>query len=92
MNVPGIVSIATFYLLILAVGIWAGWKQRGKGSQGGTESIMLAGRDMGTFVGILTMTGAVLKYLYEYKMFDFNSGSILQNSYLGWRRICYWIG
>jgi high affinity choline transporter 7 len=51
------VSIVTFYILILAVGIWAGWKNRGKGSQGGTEQVMLAGRDMGTFVGILTMTG-----------------------------------
>lgn len=56
-NVPGLVSIVTFYILILAVGIWAGWKNRGKGSQGGTEQVMLAGRDMGTFVGILTMTG-----------------------------------
>nr|CAH0098348.1 unnamed protein product [Daphnia galeata] len=55
-NVPGLVSIVTFYLLILVVGIWAGWKNRGKGSQGGTEQVMLAGRDMGTFVGILTMT------------------------------------
>ncbi|EFX66306.1 hypothetical protein DAPPUDRAFT_302757 [Daphnia pulex] len=55
-NVPGLVSIVTFYILILAVGIWAGWKNRGKGSQGGTEQVMLAGRDIGTFVGILTMT------------------------------------
>lgn len=56
LNVAGLVSIVTFYLLILCVGLWAGWKQRGKGSTG-TESVLLAGRDLGTFVGILTMTG-----------------------------------
>lgn len=55
-NVPGLLSVVIFYFLILVVGIWAGWKNRGKGSQGGTEQIMLAGRDMGTFVGVLTMT------------------------------------
>jgi high affinity choline transporter 7 len=68
-NVPGLVSIVTFYLLILVVGIWAGWKNRGKGSQGGTEQVMLAGRDMGTFVGILTMTGKDI--LIRYKFVNF---------------------
>lgn len=51
-NVGGLVSIILFYLLILVVGIWAGWKRRSTG----TESVMLAGRDMGIFVGCLTMT------------------------------------
>ena len=56
-NITGIVSIAVFYLLILFVGLWAGWKQRKNRNSSGTEGVMLAGRNMGTFVGALTMTG-----------------------------------
>lgn len=61
-NIGGVVSVALFYCLILAVGIWVGWKQKQKLklAQSGanrSENIMLAGRDMGLFVGVLTMTG-----------------------------------
>lgn len=58
-NVVGLVSIIVFYLIIFAVGLWAAWRQRraSASSAAGTESVMLAGRDLGTFVGILTMTG-----------------------------------
>lgn len=56
-NVGGLVSIIVFYLLILAVGIWAGWKHGKNNKEVGTESVMLAGRNMGVFVGIMTMTG-----------------------------------
>ncbi|KAK4017954.1 hypothetical protein OUZ56_000028 [Daphnia magna] len=56
-NVGGLVSIIVFYLVILAVGIWAGWKHGKKSNkETGTESVMLAGRNMGVFVGIMTMT------------------------------------
>ena len=58
-NVGGLVSIIVFYLLILLVGIWAGWKQRARtrsSAGSGTESAMLAGREMGMFIGCLTMT------------------------------------
>ena len=54
-NIPGLVSIIIFYLLILFIGLWAGWKQRKNGT--GTDNIMLAGRNIGVFVGIFTMTG-----------------------------------
>lgn len=54
-NVAGVVSIVLFYLLILAVGIWAGRKKEaGNDSE---EEVMLAGRSIGLFVGIFTMTG-----------------------------------
>ncbi|XP_019644011.1 PREDICTED: high affinity choline transporter 1-like [Branchiostoma belcheri] len=55
-NIPGIVAIVVFYLLILAVGMWAG--RRGKKDEGSTESenAMLAGRNIGTFTGLLTLT------------------------------------
>ncbi|KAL3982077.1 High-affinity choline transporter 1 [Acanthocheilonema viteae] len=56
----GIVAIIFFYLLILVVGIWAGRKAKDvnamsiDGEQ--TEEVMLAGRNIGTLVGIFTMT------------------------------------
>ena len=54
-NIAGIISIVLFYVLILAVGIWAGRKkQSGNDSE---EEVMLAGRSIGLFVGIFTMTG-----------------------------------
>uniref|UniRef100_A0A915Q4Z5 Uncharacterized protein n=1 Tax=Setaria digitata TaxID=48799 RepID=A0A915Q4Z5_9BILA len=60
----GIVAIIFFYLLILVVGIWAGRKAKDvnamsiDGEQ--TEEVMLAGRNIGTLVGIFTMTGKCL--------------------------------
>jgi len=55
-NVGGLVSVGLFYLLILGVGIWSGWKQKKK-AVNDTENIILAGRDIGLFIGVLTMTG-----------------------------------
>lgn len=55
LNIGGLVSIVLFYLLILLVGIWAGRKKAsGNDSE---EEVMLAGRSIGLFVGIFTMTG-----------------------------------
>ena len=72
-NVGGVISVAVFYALILAIGIWFGFKQKRQqrrigvaSSSGGgkyqqqTETIILAGRNIGLFVGILTMTGIVI--------------------------------
>jgi hypothetical protein len=54
-NIAGIISIVLFYILILAVGLWAARKkQAGDDSE---EEVMLAGRSIGLFVGIFTMTG-----------------------------------
>ncbi|PNF24499.1 High-affinity choline transporter 1 [Cryptotermes secundus] len=53
-NIAGIISIVLFYILILAVGLWAARKkQSGDDSE---EEVMLAGRSIGLFVGIFTMT------------------------------------
>lgn len=58
-NVAGVISIALFYVLILIVGIWAGRKkEQGNDSE---EEVMLAGRSIGLFVGIFTMTGKSIK-------------------------------
>lgn len=52
----GVIAIIFFYLLILAVGVWAGRKTGDTvGEQ--TQEVMLAGRNIGTMVGIFTMTG-----------------------------------
>uniref|UniRef100_A0A8D8R8B3 High-affinity choline transporter 1 n=1 Tax=Cacopsylla melanoneura TaxID=428564 RepID=A0A8D8R8B3_9HEMI len=54
LNIAGVISIVLFYLLILIVGIWAGKKaEKGNHSE---EEVMLAGRNIGLFVGIFTMT------------------------------------
>jgi len=51
----GVIAIIFFYLLILAVGVWAGRKTGDTvGEQ--TQEVMLAGRNIGTMVGIFTMT------------------------------------
>ena len=55
-NIGGLVSVGFFYLIILGVGIWSGWK-RNKKTVNDTENIILAGRDIGLFIGVLTMTG-----------------------------------
>ncbi|KAL5235312.1 hypothetical protein ACI65C_002722 [Semiaphis heraclei] len=53
MNVVGVISIVFFYCLILSVGLWAGKKKHTGNSE---EEVMLAGRNIGLFVGIFTMT------------------------------------
>lgn len=59
-NIAGVISITMFYLLILGVGIWAGRKkEEGNDSE---EEVMLAGRSIGLFVGIFTMTG---EFMFE---------------------------
>ncbi|KAJ8013028.1 hypothetical protein DPEC_G00049050 [Dallia pectoralis] len=58
-HAEGIVAIVLFYLLILAVGIWAAWKNKNSGVSEGqdrSETIMVGGRDIGLFVGGFTMT------------------------------------
>jgi len=52
-NIGGIVAVVSFYLLIVLVGIWAAKKGKGAESE---EEVMLAGRNIGLFVGIFTMT------------------------------------
>ncbi|XP_061112112.1 high-affinity choline transporter 1-like [Conger conger] len=58
-NIPGLIAVAVFYLIILATGIWASRKskQEEKRSTGtGTEVTLVAGRNMNIYVGIFTMT------------------------------------
>jgi len=53
LNVEGLVAIIVFYLAVLLVGLYAGWKRRSE--EQNQEQVMLAGRDIGLFVGVMTM-------------------------------------
>ncbi|GFQ90357.1 high-affinity choline transporter 1 [Trichonephila clavata] len=56
-NIAGVISVVFFYIIILVVGIWAGKKKKTPGSDlEESEEVMLAGRNIGMFVGIFTMT------------------------------------
>lgn len=50
-NVAGVVSIVLFYLLILAIGLWAARRRKDN-----EEETMLAGRSIGMVVGTFTLT------------------------------------
>lgn len=60
-NVPGLVAVIVFYVLILALGLWAARKNKGETK---SENIMLAGRNINMFVGMFTMTGIKGKDFY----------------------------
>ncbi|XP_013417634.1 high affinity choline transporter 1-like [Lingula anatina] len=55
-HVWGLVAIFVFYLLIFILGIWAAWKNKKKGKEATSEDILLAGRNIGTYLGIFTLT------------------------------------
>lgn len=55
-NLTGLLSIIVFYLLILGVGMWAARKKSNVEGVSEEEETMLAGRNIGMFVGIFTMT------------------------------------
>merc|ERR1711988_1685311 len=54
-NIPGLISIIIFYLVVLLIGIWAGWRQRKSSETTDQETVMLAGRNIGLLVGVMTM-------------------------------------
>ena len=61
MNIAGLVVLVIFYLVILVVGILAARKQKASsGQRDAMESSIVARRDIGTVVGVFTMTGKLL--------------------------------
>ncbi|KAM3864669.1 high affinity choline transporter 1-like [Diretmus argenteus] len=59
LNIPGLVVVVLFYLLVLGTGVWASRKSRRaeKESHGDrTEVALLAGRNINLVVGFFTMT------------------------------------
>ncbi|CAH1777686.1 unnamed protein product [Owenia fusiformis] len=59
-NIPGLVSIGLFYILILAIGIWAGRKTKQRGNDATVENIMLASRNIGPVVGVFSTAATVV--------------------------------
>ncbi|XP_048763871.1 high-affinity choline transporter 1-like [Ostrea edulis] len=53
LNVPGLIAVIIFYIVILVIGLWAARRTKGETN---SENIMLAGRNIGAFVGVFTMT------------------------------------
>lgn len=60
-NVPGLIAVIIFYVLILAIGLWAARKQKSASN----EDLMLAGRSIGVGLGMFTMTGELISQLSE---------------------------
>uniref|UniRef100_A0A8D3CS17 High affinity choline transporter 1-like n=1 Tax=Scophthalmus maximus TaxID=52904 RepID=A0A8D3CS17_SCOMX len=59
LNVPGLLVMAAFYLLILGTGIWASMRSRREEKKfmgDGMEMTLLAGRNINLLVGIFTLT------------------------------------
>ncbi|XP_068597763.1 high-affinity choline transporter 1-like [Brachionichthys hirsutus] len=62
-NVPGVIAIVIFYLMVLGTGIWASFKSRRKQkkcSATGMEMTLLGNRSINLVVGIFTMTATFI--------------------------------
>ncbi|XP_068597013.1 high-affinity choline transporter 1-like [Brachionichthys hirsutus] len=58
-NVPGVIAIVFFYLLVLGTGIWASFKSKRKQKKSaatGMEMALLGNRSINLVVGVFTMT------------------------------------
>ncbi|KAF6029067.1 hypothetical protein EB796_012617 [Bugula neritina] len=55
-NIAGLIAVIIFYVLILVVGILAGRKSKSTANNVDSEEVMVAGRNIGLFVGVFTMT------------------------------------
>ncbi|KAL7382876.1 hypothetical protein ABVT39_000704 [Epinephelus coioides] len=58
-NIPGVIAMAFFYLLVLGTGIWASFKSKRKQKESGAtgmEMTLLGNRSINMVVGIFTMT------------------------------------
>jgi len=58
-NIAGLIAVIIFYVLILVVGILAGRKSKSTENNVDSEEVMVAGRNIGLFVGVFTMTGKI---------------------------------
>ncbi|XP_061913953.1 high-affinity choline transporter 1-like [Entelurus aequoreus] len=59
LNIPGVSVMMLFYLLVLAIGVWASFKSRREAKKGRgdeTEMALLGNRGINLAVGIFTMT------------------------------------
>ncbi|XP_068597147.1 high-affinity choline transporter 1-like [Brachionichthys hirsutus] len=62
-NVPGVIAIVFFYLLVLGTGIWASFRSRRKQRRSGAtgmEMVLLGNRSINLVVGVFTMTATLV--------------------------------
>lgn len=67
LNVPGLIVMTGFYLVILGTGIWASMrskKEEKKCLGDGMEITLLAGRKINLLVGIFTLTGKAVRIVH----------------------------
>lgn len=67
-DVPGLVGVVVFYLVILVIGIWASRKSKKVektcvGSK--SEVAIVGGRNISVLVGVFTMTGKSFLFLFS---------------------------
>ncbi|XP_076599826.1 high-affinity choline transporter 1-like [Chaetodon auriga] len=58
-NIPGVIAMVFFYLLILGTGVWASFKskrEQKKSAATGMDMAVLGNRGIGSVVGVFTMT------------------------------------
>ncbi|XP_068184063.1 high affinity choline transporter 1-like [Antennarius striatus] len=58
-NIPGVIVMVVFYLLVLGTGIWASFKSKRKQKKSGAtgmEMVILGNRSINSVVGVFTMT------------------------------------
>ncbi|XP_068184116.1 high-affinity choline transporter 1-like [Antennarius striatus] len=58
-NIPGVIVMVVFYLLVLGTGIWASFKSKRKQKESGAtgmEMVLLGNRSINWVVGVFTMT------------------------------------
>ncbi|XP_074503166.1 high-affinity choline transporter 1-like [Sebastes fasciatus] len=58
-NIPGVIAMVFFYLLVLGTGIWASFKskrEQKKSAATGMDMALLGNRSINLVVGIFTMT------------------------------------
>lgn len=59
-NIPGVVVMVVFYLMVLGTGVWASFKSRRKQKNSGAtriEMVLVGNRSINVVVGAFTMTG-----------------------------------
>lgn len=59
LNIPGVIMVVIFYIMVLGIGMFAAWKSKKESKSNGDrrEVLLLGNRNIDWAVGIFTMTG-----------------------------------
>lgn len=75
-NIPGLIAVIIFYIVIFVIGVVAARIQTKKNHSQHVrddEEVMLAGRNLGWFVGCFTMTGIIFYFDIKFLPSKYNS-------------------